>query len=224
MFKRSAVMLALAALVALGTLARAAEDKPGSVKKPVAIAHFTDKVVVDGNADKWAAIKALPAPYSRKDAGMVKLAWREEGLYGYVQVPDDKVNADETNPWAADCIELWIEADFARADDMAGAACQLAIAPNPDSKEGKCYVVVAQGTISADAIKATWKKTDKGYALEFFIPATELKPAKFAEGTKIGLAYAVDDDGKAIEQFVADKDTDEGYKSPKTWGAIQFDK
>ena len=67
-------------------------------------------------------------------------------------------------------------------------------------------------------MKATWKPTKDGYVIQFFIPAAMLKPAALQAGTKIGLNFAVDDDGKPIEQFFSDKNTDDGFKTPKNWG------
>jgi hypothetical protein len=37
-------------------------------------------------------------------------------------------------------------------------------------------------------------------------------------GTKVGLHFALDDDGQAVEQFYCDKDFDQAYGRPMMWG------
>lgn len=221
----------IAALVTLCVLSvvmltMAADDKAGvgNAKNPVMISQLPDKITIDGDAAKWANVKALPAPFAKKDAGMLKLAWREDGLYGCVQAKAAKVTTDEASPWAADALEIWLDKDFTRGDDMGDNSTQIALAPNATAGAGKAIVVVAQGSVNPDAIKAMWKPVDGGYVIEFFIPAKELAPAKVVEGSKIGFNYSVDEDGKPVEQFFCDKDTDDGYKTPKNWGAIQLAK
>jgi hypothetical protein len=219
-----AMALGAAAMVwadAAPTTAPAADV--GSDDNPVNISQLPDAITVDGDPAKWDKIKAIPAPFAKKDEGSVKLAWREDGLYGLLQVKDDKITADDTNPWSQDALELWLETDDAKAESMSDNSDQIALAPNPTAGPGKATVVVI-GAINPDAIKAMWKTTDGGYALEFFIPVKELTPAKFVEGTKVGLHYSVDDKGKSIEQFFTDKDTDMGYKTPKSWGTIELAK
>jgi hypothetical protein len=225
MSKSSPTWLALLLAVFAGSLALAADEAAAPVaseKAPVAIPQLADKITVDGDAAKWSKIKALPAPFAKKEAGSVKLAWAEDGLYGLATVKDDKIAIDDTTPWTGDCVEFFLETDAARAAELGTNGMQLVIAPNP--KGGKCTVVIAQGSVEPSAITAISKLVDGGYTIEFFIPAKALKPAKMAADTKISFNYAVDNDGKPVEQFFSDKDTDDGYKTPKNWGMIQLAK
>ena len=75
----------------------------------------------------------------------------------------------------------------------------------------------------AAAINGAWKPTDSGYAIEFLVPAAELK-ARMAPGTKFGFNYSIDEGGKSIEQFFADKNVDNNYARPGAWGVIEFEK
>jgi hypothetical protein len=222
MFVVTAIALATSAAMTALADAPAAADL-GSDNNPVMVPPLPDAITVDGDPAKWDKIKAIPAPYAKKDAGSVKLAWRDDGLYGLVQVKDDKVTANDTNPWLADCLEIWLETDDAKADSMSDNSTQIALAPNPTAGPGKATVVI-EGVVNPDVVKAMWKPTDGGYALEFFIPTKELTPAKMADGTKIGFHYSVDLKGKSIEQFFCEKDTDDSYKTPKNWGTIQLSK
>ncbi|HEY3322485.1 MAG TPA: sugar-binding protein [Planctomycetota bacterium] len=225
MFTTKAVRLVLAASLVISAWTYAADDGIGSVKKPVVIPKLADKISVDGDPADWAKIKALPAPFAKKDEGALKLAWADDGLYGCLQAKDAKIAVDEENPWSSDCIELFIDSDNGHKDEMTEKSFQIAIAPNPAKGAGKGIVVVPQGSAAPDKIESKWKPVEGGYVLEFFIPATQLKLTP-KEGADIGFNYAIDDvDGKGVvEQFYSDKDTDDGYKTPKSWGAIKLGK
>jgi hypothetical protein len=202
------------------TAAPAAPVLPAGVD--ALIPRAAGAITVDGDGADWAGIRAVPAPFAKKAAGSLKLAWRDDGLYGYVEVADVAIDIEANAPWSGDCIELWLDPTGQRAPDM-DDSCQLAIAPDPAAAAGECVLVVSQGQIDANAVKRAWKARPNGYAIEFFIPKDELKPAKLVSGSKLGFSYSIDDDGKPIEQFVHDKDTDEGYKTPSTWGLISLE-
>jgi hypothetical protein len=194
----------------------------GNESLPVAIPPAPEAFTIDGDFAKWANLKAIPSPFAKKDAGLLKLAWNQDGLFGCLQMQDASVSVNANQPWAGDCLELWMETDCARATDLHGRTFQLAIAPNPAGGAGPCVVAKASGSIDPKTVTSQWKKTDDGYRLEFFIPAKSLAPTRFAAGTKIGFNYSVDDNGKSVEQFFSNKDVDEGYRTPMTWGVIQL--
>jgi hypothetical protein len=215
----------LSVVLTMGALAMAqpATTKPvGSEKNPVAIS-FVEKITIDGDLADWAKIAPLPAPFAKKDAGSCRMAWNEDGLYAALDVKDDKIEVDAATPWSADCIEFWIEKDFARAGDKTDNSAQYVFMANPDNKkDAKAQVVVAWGgdKDTPEGVQTAWKKTDTGYVIEFFIPKKVMAPAKLVDGTKIGMNYSIDNAGKPVEQFFSDKDTDTGYANPSTWGAL----
>ncbi len=201
--------------------AMAAAEGDGSVESPVKVGQLAS-VTVDGDAAEWASQPYMPAPFSKKAKSSVKLAWNEEGLYGLVTVTDNELTVDTINPWTADAFELWLERDFARAPYDSRNAGQYVFVPGKG--DAKASVIVPWGGTynSEKNIKVASKKTDTGYVLEFFIPKTEMAPAKLEAGTKIGMNFAVDNNGEPAEQFFADKNTNEAYRTPKEWGAIQL--
>ena len=71
-------------------------------------------------------------------------------------------------------------------------------------------------------IQCAWQPSAGGYTLEFFIPAAVLRPARMQVGTKLGMNFALNNDGKAVEQFYSDKDVDRGYRTPISWGAVRL--
>jgi hypothetical protein len=176
-------------------------------------------IVIDGDGADWEKVPALPAPFSRHQVGMLKLAWSEKGIYGFLQVKDAKISADAFSPWTRDCLEFWLETDGSKSYDMSDHAWQIALAPNPDAGPGKAIVCAANGKLDRDQVQASWKPIEGGYALEFFIPGEQVK-LTMQPRAKFGMNYAVDDDGVAIEEFYADKDMDMAYASPSRWGVV----
>lgn len=202
--------------------AKAAPPVLGASENPASIPSLPEKIKIDGDPAKWKAIPALPAPFSKQKAGVLKLAWREDGLYGCAQIKCADLVVDETSPWQNDCLELWLDISNNHGETMDDAV-QLALAPNPTIKGGTCIKVMPQGSWRLDVLEAAWSRTDTGYVLEFYIPVKAFN-GKLSEGAKIGFNYSVDEDGKAIEQYFSDKDTDGGYTTPARWGAIQLKK
>jgi hypothetical protein len=52
----------------------------GTPEAPVQVARLTGKIRIDGEASDWAGVPALPAPFSGKAAGALRLAWTPQGL------------------------------------------------------------------------------------------------------------------------------------------------
>ena len=183
-----------------------------------------NEITVDGDGADWKDIPPMPLPFMKKEAGSVKLCWREEGLYGLVTAKDDHIAVIAKMPWGGDCFELFLEKDGAGAGDRTGATAQYIFAPDPSGEAGKALAMVAFGNEKAAKLSAQWKKTETGYCLEFFVPAEVLKPAVMAEGTKIGCNFSLSNDGKAVEQFFADKSANDSWGVPATWGLLKLGK
>ncbi len=214
----------LAMLLAWGQTAGAGDAKTGlgSSQQPVIVALAVNKIVVDGESADWSTIKALPAPFSSKETGSLKLAWREDGLYGCVEVKDAVIRADEKKPWSGDCIELWLGLDNVCGEAMCGSDCQIVLAPNPTASAGACCIKTPTGSIETNDVTAAWKAAEGGYRLEFRISAKGMLPAPMAEGAKVGFNYAINDKGHPVEQFFCDKNADNAYSKPNAWGVIQL--
>ncbi len=214
-----ALALAFALSLLAGSSLAAAVSAVGSDQQPVAIPQAPAAITGACDPVPWAAIAALPAPFSRKASGSLKLGWREDGLYGLLQASDAAISASGDAPWSRDCLELWLETDCLRSYDMSDHAFQIVLAPNPDAGPGKAIVFPASGHIARENIKAQWKPVDGGYCLGFFLPAAQLG-LTMKSGTKVGMNYSVDDKGVAAEEFYNDKDMEDGFRSPCRWGTI----
>jgi hypothetical protein len=210
---------ALALALFAGPCLPGAVSAVGSDQQPVAIPQAPAAITGACDPGPWAAIAALPAPFSRKASGSLKLGWREDGLYGLLQASDAAISASGDAPWSRDCLELWLETDCLRSYDMSDHAFQIVLAPNPDAGPGKAIVFPASGHIARENIKAQWKPVAGGYCLGFFLPAAQLG-LTMTSGTKVGMNYSVDDKGVATEEFYNDKDMEDGFRSPCRWGTI----
>lgn len=191
----------------------------GTSRIPAAVAHAAPPLAMAADPAGWAQIPALPAPFAKKGAGMMKLAWSDDGLHGFVQVPCEKMTVDKESPWKGDCLEIFLDRTCKRSPDKDDTCSQIIFAPDP-AAPGKAIVVVPYQ--SFEGIQAAWRPVPGGYTLEFFLPAKVMQPAKLTAGTRLGFNYAVDHAGTAIEQFFSDKDTDGGYADPSSWGVVEL--
>lgn len=193
---------------------------------PKAVPVPQGQITVDGDAADWKGIPPMSLPYMKKDAGSISLCWSDAGLFGLARVQDANVKVNPQTPWGGDCVELWLEKDCARSWDNSLASAQYVICPLPDKGAGPGHVMIPYGAAEdkPDKVQCAWKPAADGYVMEFLIPAELLKPAKLEAGTKIGMNFCLSDDGKPVEQFFTDKNKDESYWTPSTWGVVELKK
>jgi hypothetical protein len=193
--------------------------------KPVPMPQL-GAVTLDGDLGEWQGVASMPLPVEGKATSSVRIGWRKDGLYGAVDVTDDSLVVDERAPWVGDGVELWIEKDQKRALDRTHTphAAQYVFGPPANGKDGPAlaYVVYGDGGTGAGAIAAAWKKTNVGYRLEWFIPAAVLAPMQLRAGSRLGLHFAVNDDGQPIEQFQVTRATTGFYRRPIVWGVVEL--
>ena len=191
---------------------------------PVPVPYSAKPITVDGDPADWEGIPPMPMPFKAGAPGSVRLCWREDGLYGIAVVKDDTLKGNVLYPWEADGVELFVERDAARALLKTKTAIEICLGAAPEKGPGPGYVVVPYGGAKGQAaqIKCAWRPTTDGYVLEFCLPAPMLVPAQMQAGTKMGLNFLVDNDGKHAECFYSDNSVlnSNGWCVPITWGAI----
>ncbi len=194
----------------------------GTKDNPVTI-PMCGNITADGDLSDWAkaGIPGLPAPFAEMPTSPVHMCWSEKGLYIAANVVDDDLMVDPVNPWTADALEVWLDRKNSKAMDMVEGTSQLVFFPDPQKKEGKgdWFEVNAYGA-KPEAAKCMWQKTEAGYTLEIFLPGEFLKPAEMAAGTKMGMNFTLSKEGEPVIQFFSDKQVDNGYANPSTWGTI----
>jgi hypothetical protein len=191
----------------------------GSVANPLEIPEAPRQIDIDGQLEDWSGVPSLPMPLEGVKASGVRFAWSTDGLYGSAVVVDSSVVGATYDLYKADCIEVFIEKDFARAEED-GKTMQLTVGPAENGEKGDAAVEIwGYDRPWQNRVSAAWAKTASGYILEFLVPARLLRPAKMESGTKIGFNVVINDDGKPAAQFLSDKNKDQGFKKPATWGA-----
>jgi hypothetical protein len=194
----------------------------GTVDSPVELPEAPRKITIDGKLDDWQTVPSLPAPFEGAKASGVRFAWTDDGLCGSAVIVDASILGADYDLYKADCLEVFIEKDFARAEED-GKTMQLTVGPPADGEEGEAALEIwGYDRPRQDRVDAAWSKTSNGYIVEFLIPEKLLGPAKMQEGTNIGFNVVINSDGKPVAQFLADKNKDQGFKKPATWGAAKL--
>jgi hypothetical protein len=194
-------------------------DGAGTVASPLQIPAAPGPITIDAKLDDWASVGSLPVPFEGAKASGVRFAWSDKGLFGSAVVVDTSVVGASYDLYKVDCLEVFIEKDFARAQED-GKTMQLTVGPTTDGKGGEASVEIwGYDRPRQNLVEAAWARTANGYVLEFMIPARLLRPGRMQDGTKLGFNVVINSDGKPVAQFLADKNKDQGFKKPATWGA-----
>jgi hypothetical protein len=161
------------------------------------VAPAAKSPTIDGKADDvWSAAQSHaiehvaynPASSPEDLSAGFKALWDSKALYLLVDVTDDKLVNDSTDYYQDDAVEVFIDADYCRANaygdkdyryhfDWDATTPAMGEAQH-DKTAGVQYVLV---------------KTDKGYRVEAAFPWSTLGVTA-AAGTKIGLDVHVNDD------------------------------
>ncbi len=190
------------------------------------IPYAENKIIIDGNINDWKNIKPILIDERKyvvyqtspkKWEGMADLscdayfAWSEEGLYIAFDVKDDIVLQTQMGDMIinGDHMEIWFDMDyegdegqsFTNEDDF-----QIGISPgNFNDVKPDLYVwapaEVEEGDVAS--IKYVAKKTDTGYIIETYFPATFLGDFKLEADKKIRFNLDPSDtDGPVLMQEV----------------------
>jgi hypothetical protein len=99
---------------------------------------------------------------------------------------------------------------------------KLLLYPQPSGDGGRAGLLVHSGRFFRNNVTAAWKRTRRGYDLEFLISPKALAPAKLATGDEIGFHFVLCDAGKAVEQFVDTSAVASAWRTPIFWGALRL--
>jgi cellulose/xylan binding protein with CBM9 domain len=184
------------------------------------IPHAPKGLKVDGKLDDWKGVAPLPVPLTKKKAGAVRMAWSPDGLFFAIVTADKDIQQRNNEPWLADCVEIFLDKTFGRALVRDLTDAQYAFVPGVAGNAPLALIAFgANRRLAANMVCAT-TMTEAGYVMEILIPAAAVLPGKLAAGQKMGLNYAISDNGKVGEQFFTDKDTNSGWESAILWGPI----
>ncbi len=201
-----------------------------------AVPNLPGDFVIDGKAEKWAGIAALPLkPEYGGDRSLqsMQLGWRADGIYARFTVIDPNHHMDMAqlgNFWRADNVEVWIDCLNAKERFRARhAGQQFWIWPEGSADDaslaGGESVVEKKGgsfvphTLHQAELQRMSTRTADGYILEFRIPAERLVDADFAPGRIIGLNTYISTMSGTDWYWSAGKEAGT-YAQPDTWGDL----
>jgi len=185
-------------------------------------------VIIDGQATEecwvnaaWHNIDQVWIPWNAKMkagdfAGRFKVSWDELYLYVLVEVVDDSLSDDYSNPlqnwWDDDCLEIFIDENRSKGDHERNCnafAYHVSLIYDAidlnSSGSGVNYknnIKVDMDTIGADTY--LWEFAIKNYDAAFNISNPEASRVKLTPGKKMGfaIAYCDNDETKARENFI----------------------
>ncbi|MBD3322785.1 MAG: hypothetical protein GF350_16925, partial [Chitinivibrionales bacterium] len=196
----------------------------GSENNPVKIPKRTRKISVDGYVDEWDSVPSMPLPLQHRDTSSFYFAWSKDGLYGAAVIDDSVLHLYDGDPYLGDCIELFIDRNVTTTKDtIYDDAVQVMFLPTLDMIAGSCLVHIPYKWNSRDKelLQSAWNWHEKGYTIEFFLPAEFLRPAMMKKGVKFRLNFNRTQDGKPEEQFFAENH--EVCFLPKHWGLCELE-
>lgn len=185
-------------------------------------------VTVDGQATEecwanaeWHAIDQVWIPWAAKMKdgdfkGRFKVAWDELYLYVLVEVVDDSLSDDHSNPlqnwWDDDCLEVFVDENRSKGDHERNCnafAYHVSLTYDAvdlnSSGNGVNYknnLIVDMDTIGTDTY--LWEFAIKNYSASFNISNPEASRVKLETGKKMGftIAYCDNDETTARENFI----------------------
>ncbi|HET6556986.1 MAG TPA: sugar-binding protein [Prolixibacteraceae bacterium] len=208
-------------------------------------------VVIDGSADDecwarttWKPIGQVWIPYGVKMAagdfeGKFKVAWDREYLYLLIEVVDDMLSDDHSNPlqnwWDDDCLEIFIDENRSMGDHERNAnafAYHISLtydAVDLNSSGGgvnyKNNINVRMDTIGVNTY--LWEVAIKNYSAAFNISNPEASRVYLTPNKLMGLtvAYCDNDQTNARENFIGSMTLsaathNESYKNANYFGPL----
>ena len=208
----------------------------------VAVPAAATAIAVDGDLAEWKDVPPLWLPSIQGPSRSLKLAWREDGLFGAVVAEQAEIHTSGKLPWNADSLEVNVEGDaFGRTwVGSLGVPMRIFFWPSMAEEDGsptggKAGIRRVFGKWTRGAWTGAWRKTPTGYAMEFRIsakaltaiargrPAEEDTPEKPLEaGRVIGLDLLLRRDGQVVEQFIDARPFRATASSPPYWGRIKL--
>ncbi len=176
-------------------------------------------VVVDGTMDKaWENVAEVPLTIvtgSVAASAKVKLLWDETNLYVYATVTDPVLNADSTDAYQQDSLEVFIDENNHKSDSYEADDKQYRISyENQHSFNGsECK----EDYVTSEAVATT-----DGYVIEAAYAWTEINPQA---DTQIGLELQINEAGTAGSRTGTLSWYDEsgmGWSAPSVFGTAML--
>jgi predicted phosphodiesterase len=194
--------------------------------EPVRVAAAKTVISVDGDLADWKDVPYLRLPSTGAASTSVKLAWRDEGLFGSVRVVQGgPLTVDADAPWSSDGLELCLEADARRRlnADSTGTPMRHFLLPQAGKSGGAMTIRRSYGKLEVrEAMQTAWRKTSDGYAMEFCVPTKSLTSSGLKAGRRMGLHFALRHGDQIVTEFTDTKPFRSVASTPAYWGQIEL--
>jgi hypothetical protein len=159
----------------------------------------------------------------------VHLAWAQEGLYGAVVVRDSKVQVqDPKSFWAGDALELFLDtADNKQPRSAVEGDHQFWLVPLPDANrvylgQWKMNREIPATRYNIPSIRGAAMRTADGYAMEFLLPAGQIRNYHPQVGHRLGLNLNLTIQSKQLsrEAYWPSAKKSGVNAHPERWGTV----
>jgi len=194
-------------------------------------------ITIDGKSNEWglSVARALNKYFditNEKDnlfdlSSYFKLLWDDTNLYVFVQVLDDEINTNASNPWEMDSIELYIDTVNGKTEGANsswppaayGTTCdQLRYIAGQAGQSG-------YGILDLSNYESKQRITRLGWNLEVKIPLADLPGFNARRGHAFGFEVHINDNDSDYRQnFLKwNSNIDDSFYNPASFGtAILF--
>lgn len=197
-----------------------------TVVDPFKIYKTPTAITIDGTADPiWSNASILPASAAKLLSGAVtnasdlsgtfKALWDNTYLYIWADVTDDTQKNDSQNSYDDDCIEVYVDADNAKASTYDANDVQYSFGWNDGTTVGTIPSSYSKTGVSYSSVDKTG-----GYIIEARIPWTALQ-ATPAVGKVLGMDFMIndDDDGSGRDGKLSwNAATDDAWQNASLFG------
>jgi len=172
-------------------------------------------------ADKIKLTNSLYKPISSPNdlSADFKTMWDQNNLYLFVDVTDDVLKNDASNPWDNDCVEVYIDAANSKSASYGPTDYQYFFVWDKTSPK-----IYEQKQNRTEGVQYAMVTTNTGYQLEVKFPWSTLG-TKPHVGAKIGLDVQVNDNDtgqKRDKKITWHTTQDNAWESPQAFGNAQL--
>ena len=204
-------------------VAEAARRQAGITIKQAPVAPVIDGVAdaAWSVADKIKLTNVLYSPVSSPNdlSANFKTMWDQNNLYLFVDVTDDVLKNDASNPWDNDSVEVYIDATNSKAASYGPTDYQYIFVWDKTSPK-----IYEQKQNRTEGVQYAMVTMNTGYRLEIKFPWSTLG-TKPRTGTKIGLDVQVNDNDtgqKRDKKITWHATQDNAWENPQSFGNAQL--
>ncbi len=191
------------------------------VSSPITVDGTIDAAWDDASVKPMNASKLLSGAVSNSSdlSGYAKLLWDNTNLYFLAVITDDTKINDSQNSYDDDQVELYVDADNAKASTYDANDCQYSFGWNDGTVVGTIPSSASKTGITYSAIATT-----SGYIIEAKLPWSTINTSPVADKF-IGIDFMINDDDNNAERdgkLSWNAATDDAYQNASLFGTAKL--